>query len=290
MPTYAYSPSLESPSRHGYADCPPAHEARRGRLPAARDRPLHGRRPAAGPDLCLFRPLAACLRRHQVDRHQGGAGDQGRDRGHHGGGHQGGQCRQFVAAPAGGGPRRHQADHAGPAGAGGRPGAPHRRGGRHGDRRDLGGGAGRRRGGRGGLRSGRCGLRSARRREAGRAAGVAGSAGQHRDRLGRPCRQPRRDRGEGRRGHEVGRACRADLARASAHQRRLDGAARRHRELRCGERQLPAPRLLAGRPRHARLDGRRDGRPAGEDSASPPRRSAARSGSRPGPTPNTSRC
>jgi carbon-monoxide dehydrogenase large subunit len=47
-------------------------------------------------------------------------------------------------------------------------------------------------GGRGGLRSGRCGVRSARRREAGRAAGVAGSAGQHRGRLGRPCRQPRR--------------------------------------------------------------------------------------------------
>ena len=40
-------------------------------------------------------------------------------------------------------------------------------------------------------------------------------------------RQSRRDGGEGRRGDEVRRACRARLAGASAHQRRLDGAARR---------------------------------------------------------------
>ena len=122
------------------------------------------------------------------------------------------------------------------AGARGRPGAPHRRGGRHGDRRDLRGGAGRRRGGRGGLRAARSDHRSARGGEARRAAGVARGAGQHRGRLGRARRQSRRDGGEGRRGDEVGRACGAHLARASAHQRRLDGAARRHRELRRGER------------------------------------------------------
>ena len=107
--------------------------------------------------------------------------------------------------------------------------------------------------------------RSARGGEARRAAGVAGGAGQHRGRLGRACGQSRRDGGEGGRGDEVRRACRAHLARASAHQRRLDGAARRHRELRCGQRQLSAPRLLAGRARHARLDGRRDGHSAGEN-------------------------
>ena len=55
------------------------------------------------------------------------------------------------------------------------------------------------------------------------------------------------------------------LAGAPAHQRRLDGAARRHRELRQGERQLSAARLLAGRARHARLDGRRDGHSAGKN-------------------------
>ena len=91
-------------------------------------------------------------------------------------------------------------------------------------------------------------------------------------------RQSRRDGGQGRRGHEVGRARGARVAGASAHQRRLDGAARRHRELRRGERQLSAARLLAGRARHARLDGRRDGHSATPRSASPPRRSAARSG------------
>ena len=78
-------------------------------------------------------------------------------------------------------------------------------------------------------------------------------------------RQSRRDGGEGGRGDEVRRACRQGLAGASAHQRRLDGAARRHREPRQGERQLSAARLLAGRPRHARRDGGRDGHSAGEN-------------------------
>src|SRR5258708_5902928 len=55
----------------------------------------------------------------------------------------------------------------------------------------AGGGAGRRRGRRGRLRPDRCDLRSARRREAGRAAGLARSAGQHRGRLGRPCGESR---------------------------------------------------------------------------------------------------
>src|SRR6202044_1738401 len=49
--------------------------------------------------------------------------------------------------------------------------------------------------------------------------------------------------------------CRARRADEPTHDGALDGAARRHRELRSGDRQLPHPHLLAGRRRVPTEDG-----------------------------------
>ena len=144
--------------------------------------------------------------------------------------------------------------------------APHRRGGRDGDRRDLRGGAGRRRGGRGGVRrriDAVTDLREAMKPGAPQVwpeapgniavdwAGLAANP----DEMAAKVDEAMKSAAHVAQG----------LAGAPAHQRRLDGAARRHRELRQGERQLSAARLLAGRARHARRDGGRDGHSAGEN-------------------------
>ena len=79
-----------------------------------------------------------------------------------------------------------------------------------------------------------------------RAASLAGGAGQSRHRLARTCRRSRGQCARGRRdlrGREIRRPHCGDQ---SAHCGRLDGAARRHRELRCGRRQIYTARLLAG--------------------------------------------
>ena len=97
----------------------------------------------------------------------------------------------------------------------------------------------------------------------GRAASLAGGSRQHRGRLARIGGRPRRQRQGGRSRHRVGRARGAGRARASADHGAVDGAARRDRELRSGERQLLPALLLAERARAARRAGAHPGRSQG---------------------------
>ena len=257
-------PLLTLGPRHGFEDrcasrapsAPPG-----GRSAGAWARALCGRRPADRPVTGLFRALAARLRGHPLDRHRGrqdGAGRAGgADRRRHGG------DRQRLAAPAAQRPQRRQAHRSDAAGARRHDRPPSRRAGGGGGGRDADRRAGLGRAGRGRIRRAHAGGRRARGGARRRAAGLAGGAGQHRGRLAGTGGGPRRQCQGGRARDRVGRARGAGLARASAHHGALDGAARRHRELRSGRRQLPAALLLAERARAARRAGADPGRPQG---------------------------
>ena len=210
--------------------------------------------------------------------------DAGRHRGAHRGGRGGGRRAGLARGRAGQGTRRFRAAQGAPPCAGAGQGAPRRRAGGAGDRRVAPTGAG-------------CG-----RGRAGRVRGPAGGdrgAGGHRPGRSAAARQhPRQSAARLRRRRRGGdqRGIRARGARGVAQRlshargRQSDGAARLHRHLRRGGRQLPAVCLHPGRFGDARPDRRRAGRRAGKGARSSRRRSAAVSACASTPIPNIARC
>ena len=143
-----------------------------------------------------------------------------------------------------------QARHAQPAGARARPRHACRRAGRDGDRRDRACRAGRRRARRRSTTTRQqAGDRRARGGPPDGAATVAGGARQYRGRLAGHRRRSRRQRPRGRSRHRVAKHVARVALRQPAPGGRLDGAARRHRELRSRQRPHHAAGLLAERRR-----------------------------------------
>ena len=232
-------------------DSPRLPRPRRGRRSGPRPRPLRRRRAAAEPGLRLFRALAARLRPHRrasiPPARQSVPGviavltAQDMD------GH-----RQYFAASAAAGPQRHQAHRHPPAGARQRPRHAYRRAGGHGGRRARARGAGRRR-----IRP--CRIRAAHagdRRARGARTGAPQFWPEAPNNLAvdwpGPAADPDCQCRRGRAPVRFGQARRAHRGNEPAPLRRLDGAARRHRELRCRARHLHAAHLLAERRHHAR--------------------------------------
>ena len=221
---------------------------------------FHGRPATAEPSLCRLRALAARPCPRQVGKDRSGARRQTRARRTDRRGHDGGRRRQRLAPSTGGRPRRRQDDHAVPPRARRRHGDAWRRAGGDGGGGNARGGAGRRRTGRRRLRGiagrGRPGNGDARQDAAPRR-----SARQSLHRLagagGRRAEHPR-----GGRDFRQGGACGARQRRQSAPGGGFVGNARRHRRLRCGQRQLHAVCLFAGCGPAARHGRRHHGHPS----------------------------
>ena len=124
----------------------------RGQRFGARYRPLHGRPTPAQHSLCRLCAFSACARTRRCGEDRRGAQSKKSARRTHRAGHEGGKCRDRVAAPTGAGSRWCQDDHAVPSIARRRQGHARGRPGRHGGRRNSVGRAGCGRSGAGRLR------------------------------------------------------------------------------------------------------------------------------------------
>ena len=160
--------------------------------------------------------------------------------------------RQSRPPSAGARARRQDADPAAPAGVCRRARGAYRRAGGDGGGGELCRRAGCRRVRHRRIRGDDAGHRCARGVARRRAASLAAGARQYRGRLAGTESRCGRQRQEGRGDFRFGQTRRTRQRDEPAHGRQLHGAARRHRELRSGKRQLSDARLLARRRRHAR--------------------------------------